>query len=81
LQSSVFGNTFSSSGVQTCISEIHFLLPEGLVSKLEQIKKVSIMAEFNTPNPASGLSEQVLISEGAFLGVKLKGAFKVENRY
>ena len=81
LQSSLFGNTFSSTGVQTCISEIHFLLPEGLVSKLEQIKKVSIMAEFNTPNPASGLSEQVLISEGAFLGVKLKGAFKVENRY
>ena len=81
LQSSLFGNTFSSTGVQTCVSEIHFSLPEGIVSKLEQIKKVSIMAEFNTPNPLSGLSEQVLISEGAFLGVKLKGAFKVENRY
>ena len=81
VQSSLFGNTFSSTGVQTCVSEIHFSLPEGIVSKLEQIKKVSIMAEFNTPNPLSGLSEQVLISEGAFLGVKLKGAFKVENRY
>lgn len=81
LQSSLYGGTSSGSGVQTCLSEIHFLLSAETLSKLETIKKVSIMAEFNTPNPSSGLSEQVLIPEGAFLGVKLKGAFKLENRY
>ena len=39
------------------------------------------LSVFNTPNPNTGTNEQVLIPEGAFLGVKLKGGFKIENRY
>ncbi len=81
LQSSLYGSTVSLTGIQTCVSEIHFVLPENVLSKLESIKKVSINAEFNTPNIITNLNEPVLITEGAFLGVKLKGAFKLENRF
>ncbi len=83
LQSSLFGSATSSNSIQTCVSEIHFALPEEILSKLETIKKVSIKAEFNTPNsnPSTNTNEPALIPEGAFLGVKLKGAFKLENRY
>ena len=81
LQSSLYGSTVSLTGIQTCVSEIHFVLPENVLSKLESIKKVSINTEFNTPNIITNLNEPVLIPEGAFLGVKLKGAFKLENRF
>ena len=79
LQSSLYGPT--SASIQTCVSEIRFVLPADVIDQLESIKKVSIKATFNTPNPTTNLVEPQLIPEGAFLGVKLRGAFKLENRY
>lgn len=81
LQSSLFGNSVSSNGLQTSLSEIHFVLPLEILSELESINKIVVTAEFNTPNPVSNNNEQVLIPDEAFLGIKLKGAFKIENRY
>lgn len=81
LKSSLYGTSYTNSGLQTCLSVIHFALTEEMISHLELIKKVGITAEFDSPNPASNVNEQFLIPEGAFLGVKLKGAFSIENRY
>ena len=79
-QSSLFGNTVSKN-VKTCISTVHFILSKEIITKLDLIKKVSIISEFNTPEPTTLINGQVKIPEGAFLGVKLKGDFKIENRY
>ena len=79
-QSSLFGNTVSKN-VKTCLSTVHFILSKEIITKLDLIKKVSIISEFNTPEPTTLINGQVNIPEGAFLGVKLKGDFKIENRY
>jgi hypothetical protein len=80
LKSSVCGTTFTN-GMQTCLSEIHFVLPKSVLEKLENVKKVAIKSVFDTPNATTNTSEQVSIPVGAYLGFKLKGAFKLENRY
>lgn len=81
LKSSLYGTSYTNNGLQTCLSVIHFTLTEDMISHLESIKKVAITSEFDSPNPATNVNEQFLIPEEAFLGVKLKGAFKIENKY
>lgn len=81
LKSALYGTSYTNAGIQTCSSTIHFAMSEALIRDLVLIKKVVITSEFNTPNPSTNVNEQILIPEGAFLGVKLKGAFKIENRY
>ena len=80
LKSSLFGSTYTN-GIQTCISEVHFVLPKAVLSQLESVKKVAIQSEFNTPIPTVNGNSSVSIPVGAFLGVKLRGAFKLENRF
>jgi len=58
---------------------VHFVLPKAVLSQLERLKKVAIQTEFNTPS-ASG-NTPASIPVGAYLGVKLRGAFKLENRF
>ena len=80
LKSSLFGSTYTN-GIQTCISEVHFVLPKAVLSQLESVKKVAIQSEFNTPIPTVNGNSSLPIPVGAFLGVKLRGAFKLENRF
>ena len=81
LQSSLLGNASSVKGIPVSTTTIHFILSKDILSNLELIKKVTVTSVFNTPNFSTNLSDQKQIPEGAFLGIKLKGSFKLENRY
>ncbi len=80
LKSSEFGNSFSK-GIKIANSTIHFVLTKEMVKKLEMVKKVNVISQFDTPSSFNNQNIKVQIPEGAFLGVKLKGDFKVENRF
>ena len=80
IKSSLEGATYSKT-LQTCSSTIHFLLTNDIINQLDKIKKVTIISKFDTKNNVTNQNEKVNIPEGAFLGVKLKGDFKIENKY
>jgi hypothetical protein len=48
---------------------------------VNDVKQVVVRAKFNSPDPNTGLSQQILIPENAFLEVKLRSEFKTENRF
>jgi stringent starvation protein B len=56
-------------------SQVIFNLSESAVNDINLIKKVVVLAQFNTPDGA-GLNQQVQIPAGAFLAVKLRAAFE-----
>ncbi len=80
LKSSEIGNSVSK-GLKTANSIIHFIVSREMVNQLEMAKKVNVICQFDTPNNLNNQNVKVQIPEGAFLGVKLKGDFKVENRF
>jgi len=62
-------------------SEIRMVLPADLIDDINDIKQVVIRSKFNSTNPTTDASEQMLVPVGAFLGVKIRTNFKSENRY
>ena len=80
IASSITGTTYSK-GIQTANSIVHFYFTKEMVAKISQIKKLNVISKFSTPNTLSTSNELIKIPEGAFLGVKIKGDFKIENRY
>ena len=80
IASSITGSTFSK-GIQTANSIVHFYFTKEMVAKISQIKKLNVISKFSTPNASSTLNEPIKIPEGAFIGVKIKSDFKIENRY
>ena len=80
LKSSELGNTISK-GLKTSNSTIHFMLTREMVNQLEMAKKVNVISQFDTPNQLNNQNVKVQIPEGAYIGVKLRGDFKVENRF
>lgn len=81
VKSSVYGTSYSSSGLQTSSSTIHFVLSSEIISHLDQFKKIAVTTVFFTPNGTSNSIEKMSIPVDAFLGIKLKGKFEVENQY
>lgn len=80
IASSLTGSTFSK-GIQTANSIVHFYFTKEMIAKISQIKKLNVISKFSTPNTYSTVNEPIKIPEGAFLGVKIKSEFKIENRY
>jgi hypothetical protein len=80
IASSLTGSTYSK-GIQTANSIVHFYFSKEMISKISQIKKLNVISKFSTPNALSTANESIKIPEGAFLGVKVKSDFKLENRY
>lgn len=76
IRSSVYGS-LNASGVQTSKSEIRFELTEAMVEKLENYTSIVVESKFSTPNIA-GTNVQQSIPANAFLGVKLRGDFKLK---
>lgn len=81
LKSSVYGSFKPEHNLYVCDSEIHFVIPEGLIAVINDVKKIIVETNFNTPNSITNLNEQVSIPVGAFLGIKLKSKFITENRF
>lgn len=76
IRSSVYGS-LNSSGVQTTKSEVRFELTEEMINDLENFKNIVVETTFTTPNIA-GTNVQQSIPASAFLGVKLRGDFKLK---
>lgn len=81
LKSAEYGTFDATHGFNICGSEIHFVLPEEVISSLNDIKYIVVETMFNTVNPATSMNEQMSIPFGAFLGIKLKSKFKTEIVY
>jgi hypothetical protein len=79
LESSEYG-ALNANNLMVASSEIKFVLSEEAIADVNVIDRIIVQAHFNSPNPAnSGISEQMPIPVGAFLGVKLKTNFVTEN--
>lgn len=72
VKSSLFGNIDPQDGKQKMGSEVNFILSDAMLLDINKIKKVAVETEFNTPDPATMINQQVLIPVGAFMAVKLK---------
>lgn len=81
ISSSLMGTTVSSKGLKTNVSIVHFAFTAEMVTKLALANEVEITSVFSTPDALSNSSTIISIPEGAFLGIKLKGDFLIENKY
>ncbi len=75
LLSAIYGSLDPLDGLMKKASQVVFNLSESAVNDINQIKKVVVLAQFNTPD-AAGMNQQVQIPAGAFLAVKLRAAFE-----
>jgi hypothetical protein len=71
ISSALLGAVDANDGLFKKKSKVDFILSEAALKDINKIKKVVVEARFDTPNPASGLSEMQSIPLGAFLAVKL----------
>lgn len=71
ISSSKLGSVNPQNGLFEKKSSVEFVLPEALISDLNQLKFVIIEARFDTPNYQTGMNEQQNIPFGAYLAVKL----------
>lgn len=81
IESSQYGDLDVNTNVLVQSSEVIFSLTEAMVENINDVEKVVVRAQFNSPDPNTGLSQQMLIPENAFLEVKLRSEFKTENRF
>lgn len=77
LASSLSGTFDAQLGLFKSKSEIQVLLSETVLMDMDKIKKVMIRAKLDTPDNL-GNNNPVSVPAGAFLAVKLKGAFKLK---
>lgn len=81
LESSQYGTLDAQTNVLVQPSQVVFSLTEAMVADVNKVKRVVIRAKLNSPNPVTGLNQQILVPENAFLEVKLRSEFKTENRF
>jgi hypothetical protein len=81
VQSALYGVIDPSDGLKKMSSEVEFLLSSNIIKDLDKIKKVSVRAEFNTPDPETSSNLPVSVPAGAFLAIKLKARLNVEVIY
>ena len=77
--SSLMGSYDAQSNLNVGSSIVTFILTDNILNDINNIESIIVEAKFNSVNPISGVSEQVKIPFGAFLGVKLKTRFITEN--
>jgi len=80
IEASQFGSFDTNHNLNVAESEVHFVLSEAVVTDLNDVKFVLVKSHFNSIDPMTMVSEQMIIPVGAFLSVKLKTKFKSENR-
>lgn len=71
ISSSLLGSLDASSGLYKKASILNFELPENIVSKVNDIKKVVVEARFDTPD-SNGANQIQTIPANAFLAVKVQ---------
>jgi hypothetical protein len=81
IESSQYGVLDANSNVLVQPSEVVFSLSDEAISIINDVEKVVVRAEMNSPNPLTGVNQQILIPENAFIEVKLRSEFKTENRF
>lgn len=81
VESSQYGVLDATTNVLVQPSRVLFSLTEDMIDDVNRVEKVVVKAKFNSPDPTTGLSQQMLIPENAFLEVKLRSEFKTENRF
>ncbi|MCH2224319.1 MAG: hypothetical protein MK066_06070 [Crocinitomicaceae bacterium] len=81
IASSLGGVLESASNLMVANSDLEFVLTEGIVADVNQVKYILIRSEFNSTNSVTGLTEQMTIPYGAYLSVRLQTRFISENRF
>ncbi|MCR9173057.1 MAG: hypothetical protein NXI10_11220 [bacterium] len=81
IESSQYGVLDANTNVLVQPSEVIFSLPDNVISDINDVQQVVVRAEMNSPNPATGVNQQILIPENAFIEVKLRSEFKTENKF
>lgn len=81
IQSANYGAIDPVDGLRKKLSILEFVFPESLINSLDQIKKLKVEVQLNTPNPINGVNQTVAIPYGAFVGVKIKTAFQTKVSY
>lgn len=80
ITSSLFGNNYTNSGTQYSNSTITFEITEEIIHSISDIKKIAVQATLNSPSPVDNTNQSVIIPENAFIGLKLKAAFKLKAK-
>ena len=78
IQSSVYGSE-TVNGLNVKRSKIMVDIPESLVKSFDEVDRIELRSVFNTINPGTNTSEQMIIPAGAFLGLKIKANFKLNT--
>lgn len=81
IESSQYGALDVNTGVLVQSSEVLFSLTEAMIADVNEVTSIVVRAQLNSPDPNTGLSQQILIPENAFFEVKLRSEFKTENRF
>jgi hypothetical protein len=81
LQASQFGDYSSVYDFNVANSEVIFALTEEAVADIDNVKFIIVKSKFNSLDPGTNTSEQMIIPIDAFLSVKLKTRFTSENRF
>lgn len=81
IEASQFGSFNSDFNFNVANSNVHFVLPENVITDLNNVTHLIVRSKFNSTDPGTNTSAQMLIPLGAFLSVKLKTKFKSENRF
>ncbi len=81
IESSQYGVLDMNTNVLVQPSEVIFSLSDDVISNINDVQKVVVRAEMNSPDPSTGVNQQILIPENAFIEVKLRSEFKTENRF
>ncbi|MBI1838571.1 MAG: hypothetical protein HYR91_15005 [Flavobacteriia bacterium] len=80
IASSLYGNSINAQGLLVNASKITLDINENIIHSLNQVQKLVIRVILNTPNPSTNQNEMIMIPEGAFIGVKIKTAFKLKAK-
>jgi hypothetical protein len=81
VSSSLDGYSYSYSGVQVSNSSLTFLLTEDIILELGLVKNIALTTVFDTYSETGGSIEKMPIPASAYLGVKMKGDFELENQF
>jgi hypothetical protein len=81
IESAQFGTFMPEHGFNVASSEVRFVLSDEVVVDINNVKHILVSSRFNSINPATDMSEQMIIPIDAFLSVKMRTKFKSENRF
>lgn len=80
IESSLFGTPIGN-GIYLNKSSLNFVLNEEIISHIEDIKKVVAIVVFNSPDANSNSNSKQSIPANSYLGLKIKAAFELINKY